>query len=111
MGKRKLEKYVEIERSIIKKYRKTIWSNFIASVQEYELIKENDKIAVCISGGKDSWLMAKCMQQLQKFSQVPFELVFLVMDPDYNAENRKLIEENSKILSYLINSLAIIAIS
>ena len=99
MGKRKLEKYVEIERSIIKKYRKTIWSNFIASVQEYELIKENDKIAVCISGGKDSWLMAKCMQQLQKFSQVPFELVFLVMDPGYNAENRKLIEENSKILN------------
>ncbi|MBR6564211.1 MAG: tRNA 2-thiocytidine biosynthesis protein TtcA [Clostridia bacterium] len=99
MGKRKLEKYVEIERSIIKKYRKTIWSNFIASVQEYELIKENDKIAVCISGGKDSWLMAKCMQQLQKFSQVRFELVFLVMDPGYNAENRKLIEENSKILN------------
>ena len=99
MGKRKLEKYVEIERSIIKKYRKTIWSNFIASVQEYELIKKNDKIAVCISGGKDSWLMAKCMQQLQKFSQVPFELVFLVMDPGYNAENRKLIEENSKILN------------
>lgn len=99
MGKRELEKYVEIERSIIKKYRKTIWSNFIASVQEYELIKENDKIAVCISGGKDSWLMAKCMQQLQKFSQVPFELVFLVMDPGYNAENRKLIEENSKILN------------
>lgn len=99
MGKRELEKCVEIERSIIKKYRKTIWSNFIASVQEYELIKENDKIAVCISGGKDSWLMAKCMQQLQKFSQVPFELVFLVMDPGYNAENRKLIEENSKILN------------
>ena len=99
MGKRELEKYVEIERSIIKKYRKTIWSNFIAAVQEYELIKKNDKIAVCISGGKDSWLMAKCMQQLQKFSQVPFELVFLVMDPGYNAENRKLIEENSKILN------------
>ena len=66
MGKRELEKYVEIERSIIKKYRKTIWSNFIASVQEYELIKENDKIAVCISGGKDSWLMAKCMQPSQQ---------------------------------------------
>ncbi len=99
MGKRNLEKYVEIERSIIKKYRKTIWSNFIAAVQEYELIKENDKIAVCISGGKDSWLMAKCLQQLQKFSEVPFQLVFLVMDPGYNAENRKLIEENSKILN------------
>ena len=99
MEKRKLEKYIEIERSIIKKYRKTIWSNFIGAVQEYELIKENDKIAVCISGGKDSMLLAKCMQQLQRHSNVPFELVFLVMDPGYNKENRKLIEENSKLLN------------
>lgn len=99
MEKRKLDKYIEIERSIIKKYRKTIWSNFIAAVQEYELIKENDKIAVCISGGKDSMLMAKCMQQLQRHSIVPFELVFLVMDPGYNTENRKLIEENSKLMN------------
>ena len=99
MEKRKLEKYIEIERSIIKKYRKTIWSNFIGAVQEYELIKENDKIAVCISGGKDSMLLAKCMQQLQRHSEVPFELVFLVMDPGYNKENRKLIEENSKLLN------------
>ena len=99
MEKRKLEKHIEIERSIIKKYRKTIWSNFIGAVQEYELIKENDRIAVCISGGKDSMLLAKCMQQLQKHSEVPFELVFLVMDPGYNKENRKLIEENSKILN------------
>jgi tRNA(Ile)-lysidine synthase TilS/MesJ len=97
--KRKLEKHIEIERSIIKKYRKTIWSNFIGAVQEYELIKENDKIAVCISGGKDSMLLAKCMQQLQRHSEVPFELVFLVMDPGYNKENRKLIEENSKLLN------------
>lgn len=99
MAKRELEKYIEIERSIIKKYRKTIWSNFIGAVQEYELIKENDKIAVCISGGKDSMIMAKCMQQLQRHSEVPFELVFLVMDPGYNKENRKLIEENSKLLN------------
>ena len=99
MEKRKLEKHIEIERSIIKKYRKTIWSNFIGAVQEYELIKENDKIAVCISGGKDSMLLAKCMQQLQRHSEVPFELVFLVMDPGYNKENRKLIEENSKLLN------------
>ena len=99
MEKRKLEKYIEIERSIIKKYRKTIWSNFIGAVQEYELIKENDKIAVCISGGKDSMILAKCMQQLWRHSEVPFELVFIVMDPGYNTENRKLIEENLKILN------------
>ena len=63
MAKREFEKHIEIERSIIKKYRKTIWVNFIAAVQEYELIDENDKIAVCISGGKDSMILAKCMQQ------------------------------------------------
>ncbi len=99
MEKRKLEKHIEIERSIIKKYRKSIWSNFIASVQEYELINENDKIAVCISGGKDSMLLAKCMQQLQRHSNVNFELVYLVMDPGYNEKNRKLIEENSKLMN------------
>ena len=99
MEKRKLEKHIEIERSIIKKYRKTIWSNFIGAVQEYELIKENDKIAVCISGGKDSMILAKCMQQLQRHSEVPFELVFLVMDPGYNKENRELIEQNLKLLN------------
>lgn len=99
MEKRKLEKYVEIERSIIKKYRKTIWSNFIGAVQEYELISENDKIAVCISGGKDSMLLAKCMQQLQKHSVVPFELVFIVMDPGYNKANRQLIEQNAILLN------------
>ncbi len=99
MAERKFEKHIEIERSIIKKYRKTIWVNFIASVQEYDLIKENDKIAVCISGGKDSVLLAKCMQQLKKHSNVPFELIFLVMDPGYNAENRRLIEENARLLN------------
>lgn len=98
MGERELSKNVLIERSIIKKYRKTIWNNFIAAVQEYDLIKENDKIAVCISGGKDSVLMAKCFQQLQKYSTVPFSLKFIVMDPGYNPENRKLIEENAKLL-------------
>lgn len=97
--KRQLEKHQEIERSIIKKYRKTIWNNFIGAVQEYELIKEGDKIAVCISGGKDSMLLAKCMQQLQRFSKVPFEIVFLVMDPGYNPANRNLIIENSKIMN------------
>ncbi len=99
LAERTFEKHIEIERSIIKKYRKSIWVNFIAAVQEYELIKENDKIAVCISGGKDSMLMAKCMQQLNKHSDIPFSLIFLVMDPGYNAENRKLIEENAKLLN------------
>lgn len=98
MGKRELEKHIEIERSIIKKYRKTIWSNFIGAVKEYELIKSGDKIAVCISGGKDSMLLAKCMQLLQRHSEVPFELVFLVMDPGYNPENRRLIESNSSLM-------------
>ena len=99
MSKRELEKHVEVQRSIIKKYRKTIWSNFIGAVQEYELIKSGDKIAVCISGGKDSVLMACCLRQLQLHSEVPFELVYLVMDPGYNAENRKLIEHNTKLLN------------
>lgn len=99
MAKREFEKHIEIERSIIKKYRKTIWVNFIAAIQEYELIEENDRIAVCISGGKDSMILAKCMQQLQKHSAYPFELVFLVMDPGYTPENRALIEENAKTLN------------
>ncbi|MBR4973919.1 MAG: tRNA 2-thiocytidine biosynthesis protein TtcA [Clostridia bacterium] len=99
MAKRELEKYQEVQRSIIKKYRKTIWTNFVGAIQEYELIKENDKIAVCISGGKDSVLMACCLRQLQMHSEIPFELVYLVMDPGYNAENRKLIEYNTKLLN------------
>ena len=99
MAKRELEKYQEVQRSIIKKYRKTIWTNFVGAIQEYELIKENDRIAVCISGGKDSVLMACCLRQLQMHSEIPFELVYLVMDPGYNAENRKLIEHNTKLLN------------
>ncbi len=99
MAERKLEKHILVQRSIIKKYRKTIWNGFISAVQEYELIKENDKIAVCISGGKDSMMLACCMRQLQQFSKVPFSLVFLVMDPGYNKENRELIEKNAKTLN------------
>lgn len=98
MAKKELLKHQEIERSIVKKYRKTIWKNFIAAVKEYELINEGDKIAVCISGGKDSMLLAKCMQQLARFSEVPFELKFIVMDPGYNKENRELIEYNAKLM-------------
>ncbi len=99
MAERNLEKHVLVQRSIIKKYRKTIWNGFVSAVQEYELIKENDKIAVCISGGKDSMMLACCMRQLQQYSDVPFELVYLVMDPGYNEENRKLIEQNAKTLN------------
>ena len=99
MADRKLERYVEIERSIIKKYRKNIWNCFVGAVQEYELISEGDSIAVCISGGKDSVLMALCLRNLQRYSPVPFSLKYLVMDPGYNPENRKLIEENCKLLN------------
>jgi len=94
-----MEKYQYIERSIIKKFRKQIWSNFVKGINEYELIKENDKIAVCISGGKDSMLMAKCMQEIQRHGNVKFDLVFLVMDPGYNDVNRNLIIENAKMLN------------
>lgn len=96
---RTLEKFQEIERSIIKKYRKGIWNNFVGSVKEYELIKAGDKIAVCISGGKDSMILAKCMELLQRHSEVHFELKYIVMDPGYAEPNRKLIEENLKLLN------------
>ena len=86
------------ERSITKTYRKQIWNPFIRAVREYELIKPNDKIAVCISGGKDSMLLAKLMQMLQRYSEVPFELVFLVMDPGYSEVNRKKILSNAELL-------------
>lgn len=98
MAERDLERHIAIERSIIKKYRKTIWNNFVASVQEYDLIKEGDKIAVCISGGKDSMLMAVCMRNLQRYSKVKFDLKYLVMDPGYNETNAKKILENAEIL-------------
>ena len=96
---RTLEKHTEIERSIIKKFRKPIWNNFIGTVKGYQLISPGDKIAVCISGGKDSMLLAKCMQQLEKNSEVPFEAVYLVMDPGYNKKNRELIEYNARLMN------------
>lgn len=88
----------EIERSIIKKYRKTIWRGFTKAVNEYELIKDGDKIAVCISGGKDSMLMAKLFQEMKLHGKNNFELVFLVMNPGYNEENWKIIQDNAKLL-------------
>ncbi len=96
--KRELETFQLVERSITKKFRKEIWNKFIQAVKDYELIQSGDKIAVCISGGKDSMLMAKLMQMLQRYSDVPFELVYLVMDPGYNEINRQKIESNAKLL-------------
>ncbi len=93
-----MERYKEIERTIIKKYRKDIWSKFVKAVIEYKLISENDKIMVCISGGKDSFLMAKCIQELQRHGKVNFEARYVVMDPGYNDYNREMIIDNAKIL-------------
>ena len=91
------EKTKEIERSLIKKFRKSIWRSFTRAIQKYDLIQEGDKIAVCISGGKDSMLMAKLMQELQRHGKFPFELVFLVMNPGYNEDNWKIIQDNAKL--------------
>lgn len=95
---RELEKHELVERSIIKTYRKRIWNPFLIALKNYKLVNAGDKIAVCISGGKDSMLMAKLLQELHKYSEVPFDLVYLVMDPGYNAENRKKIEDNARLL-------------
>ena len=94
-----MERYKEIERNLITKYRKDIWSKFVKGISEYKMVKENDKIAVCISGGKDSFLMAKCFQELQKHGKVKFELEFIVMNPGYAEKNIKKIKENAEILN------------
>lgn len=86
------------ERSLIKTYRKTLWNPFIAAVKRYELIAPGDRIAVCISGGKDSMVLAKLMQELQRHTDQPFELRYLVMDPGYRPENRALIASNAELL-------------
>ena len=94
-----MERYKEIERSIIKKYRKEIWAKFVKAVKDYKLINENDKVMVCISGGKDSFLLAKCVQELQKHGDVPFEVCYVCMNPGYNEVNKEKILENAKILN------------
>ena len=95
---RELTRGQMIERSVIKKYRKELWNPFIAAVKRYELVNEGDKIAVCISGGKDSMLMAVLMKQLHRCSDVPFDIEYIAMDPGYNKENRQQIEDNAKLL-------------
>ena len=94
-----MERYEEIERSIIKKYRKLIWRRFVRGVEEYKLIQDNDKIAVCISGGKDSFLLAKCLQELKKHGKIKFDLEYIVMNPGYKDKNLNLIKENAKTLN------------
>lgn len=90
-----MDRRTEIERSLIKKYKKPIWHRFIGACKDYQLVNAGDAVAVCVSGGKDSFLLAKCLQQLQKHSDVPFSLQFLCMDPGYRPENRALIERNA----------------
>lgn len=98
-----MEKYKEVERSIIVRFRKEIWREFTKAVRDYKLINEGDRVAVCISGGKDSFLLAKCIEELNKHGKVKFDVKYIVMDPGYNKENRKLIEENAKLLNIDIN--------
>ena len=94
-----MERYKEIEQTITKTYRKEIWKRFIKGITEYEMISEGDKIAVCISGGKDSMLLAKCFQELKKHKKMNFDLELIVMNPGYNELNKQKIIENSKILN------------
>ena len=93
------EKAKEVEQSLRKKFKKKIWSKFTKAINTYELVKPGDKIAVCISGGNDSMLMAKCFQELKVHNKFDFEVKFLVMDPGYSPENRKVIEDNAKKLN------------
>lgn len=94
-----MEKYQEVERSIITNYRKRIWTKFIKSIQEFDMIQDGDKIAVCLSGGKDSMLLAKCFQELQKHGKMNFEVIFLSMNPGYNEINKQKIISNAKLLN------------
>ncbi len=96
--KKELTRTQEIEKSIRKKFHKQLFSRFVKAIKTYDLVQENDKIAICISGGKDSMLMAKLFQELKRHNKFHFDLVFLVMDPGYNEMNRKIIENNAKLL-------------
>ncbi|MCL1996362.1 MAG: tRNA 2-thiocytidine biosynthesis protein TtcA [Defluviitaleaceae bacterium] len=89
---------VNIERSIIKKYRKEIWSNFVKAVKKYEMICEGDKICVCVSGGKDSILLAKCLQEIQRHGEISFELKFMLADPGYDISTLAVVEQNAEVM-------------
>ena len=91
--------YQEIERSIIKKFRKKLWCRFARSIDEYQLVQDGDKIAVCISGGKDSFILAKLFQELKRHGRIDFELEFIVMNPGYNKENLEQIRKNLELLN------------
>lgn len=93
----------DVEQSIRKKFKKSIWRKFTKAINTYELVKPGDKIAVCISGGKDSMLMAKLFQELQRYTKFPFSVEYLVMDPGYSPENRRVIEENARKLNIPIH--------
>ena len=101
-----MERYLQIERSIITTYRKKLWVPFIKAVKEFKLINEGDKIAVCISGGKDSMLMAKLIEEIKKHGDCNFEVHYIVMDPGYSVENRNKIIENAKIMNIPIEMFA-----
>lgn len=94
-----MEKYQEIERSIIKRFRKEIYSKFVKGIKDYELIQEDDNVMVCISGGKDSFLLAKCIQEFERHGRVKFHAHYVVMDPGYTKANREMIESNAKLLN------------
>ena len=94
---------IGIDNSITGEFSKSIWSKFRKGIEEYKLIEENDKIAVCISGGKDSMLMAKCMQRFQKYGNISFDIEYIVMDPGYADENRQKIIENARLLDIPVN--------
>lgn len=94
-----MEKYKEIERSIIKRFRKEIWAKFVKAVKDYRLINEGDKVMVCISGGKDSFLLAKCVEELKRHGGVNFDACYVCMNPGYNELNKQMILKNAKILN------------
>lgn len=98
IGRKRRSSAAAVEQSLRKKFKKSIWSKFTKAINTYELVKPGDKIAVCISGGKDSMLMAKCFQELKLHNKFDFEVKFVVMDPGYSPENRKVIEDNAKSL-------------
>lgn len=100
-----MEKYKEIERSIIKKFRKEIWSKFIKAIRKYKLINDGDKIMVCISGSKSSYLMAKCIQELKRHSVINFDVYYVVINPGYSDYNLELILDNAMILNVPVKVL------